>query len=488
MKANTENLEEVVRSNPDVIELFYPEKKYIYNDYYVESMPESATYRIGIILDPCRYNTYNCCMNVFGTPEYPALLKSNLEQERVFKYKVLAEDDEVGKNYFMVNEDGGSLKKSQLRSADDFQLHDKTCETLDSPTRFCQGRNFAYQRSPLRPPCMDNNASINVLGGCTAPNGTHLPHCVSVAYTSNTFIPQCNSAQEDPHCGTYLEIHMQHGTPYQPEEDVIAETQIMTRNVSGYYTTVMPLTWKKDANRVLCSYSESKLRIGTVVYIRKTAPICCCPPPYQAKTRIGSFECPIGPTSNGAFGYKPRTLADQLTLDSLMLDYPFCPIDVSYKEDRMMCSVYDVRDRRHYTRNCTAVYKSDAKRDRSWTSIDLDSEYDGICPYYESCGKTLDMGKCRYDDVRFTFVGRVGVVTAVDDSAIIPQVWVSFNYGRTSYQFDQSDVEIETRSKSMYEIWWVVRSKSWYTVQKRKAFNVTSPPCTFDTLCHLKRR
>ena len=31
------------------------------------------------------------------------------------------------------------------------------------------------------------------------------------------------------------------------------------------------------------------------------------------------------------------------------------------------------------------------------------------------------------------------------------------------------------------EIWWVVRSPTHYTVQKRKGFNVTSPKCTFDT-------
>lgn len=30
------------------------------------------------------------------------------------------------------------------------------------------------------------------------------------------------------------------------------------------------------------------------------------------------------------------------------------------------------------------------------------------------------------------------------------------------------------------EIWWVVRSRSGFTVQKRKGFNVTNPPCTFD--------
>lgn len=52
--------------------------------------------------------------------------------------------------------------------------------------------------------------------------------------------------------------------------------------------------------------------------------------------------------------------------------------------------------------------------------------------------------------MKFTFIGRIGVVTAVDNEAVIPMVWVSFNYGRTSYQFEQSQVELETRSKSMY--------------------------------------
>ena len=70
------------------------------------------------------------------------------------------------------------------------------------------------------------------------------------------------------------------------------------------------------------------------------------------------------------------------------------PVQVSYLNDyvsyisamlslyRMMCSAYDVGDRRHFTRNCTDIYKSDPNRARSWTSVDLQGEYDGECPYY----------------------------------------------------------------------------------------------------------
>ena len=67
-----------------------------------------------------------------------------------------------------------------------------------------------------------------------------------------------------------------------------------------------------------------------------------------------------------------------------------------------------------------------------------------------SCGLTLDLGKCRFTDLRFTFIGRVGLVTELDNAATIPTVKVSFNEGRTSYQFYQRDVKLETTPKSMY--------------------------------------
>lgn len=480
LERNTESLVEEVTSHPDVNLLLHPKRALLENDFYLFEYPQSAKYRIGLIVDPCRFNAYNCCINVFGSPEYPALLRSNLEQDRAFKYQVIADDEETSKNYFLVTEDGGSMKEAARRSADDYELIDYSCVSVGNPHRYCQGRNYALKRSPLRPNCVDNNQTVDALAGCYAANGTKLEKCVAVAFGSSTFIPQCG-VNEDGNCGTYLEIHMAHGTPYQSESTVIAESQIDQRNVSGFYTMTLPLTWMKNQTKVLCSYSESVFRVGSLVYIKSSSPVCCCPPPFQAATRVGSFQCPIGPTSNGAFGKRPKTLADTLVVDTLMLDYPFCPIDLSYSEDRMMCSVYDIKDRRAYTRECLAVEKIDKSRDRSWTSIDLDSQYDGMCPYYPSCGLTLDMGKCRLDDLRFTFIGQVGIVTAVDFLQVIPQVWVSFNDGRTSYQFSQLDVELETRSKSMYEIWWVVRSKSWKTVQKRKQFNITYPACTFDT-------
>ena len=73
-----------------------------------------------------------------------------------------------------------------------------------------------------------------------------------------------------------------------------------------------------------------------------------------------------------------------------------------------------------------------------------------------SCGLTLDLGKCVVlqdpprQDLRFTFRGRVGLVTELDNEAVIPMVKVSFNRGRTSYWFRQDHVKLETTPKSMY--------------------------------------
>lgn len=49
----------------------------------------------------------------------------------------------------------------------------------------------------------------------------------------------------------------------------------------------------------------------------------------------------------------------------------------------MMCSTYDVDNRRHYTRKCTAVTETEGLS-RPWGSIDIGAEtYDAVCPYYD---------------------------------------------------------------------------------------------------------
>lgn len=127
--------------------------------------------------------------------------------------------------------------------------------------------------------------------------------------------------------------------------------------MSGYYTTHIDLTYKGNSSRVLCSYTESpkRLRVGLRVYVRNTAPTCCCPPAYLTENRgdfhnevdeagdtdgnaflhqhVGSFFCPIGPSGEGPFGYLPKHITDVISIDNLIGDFPYCPIDITAKED-----------------------------------------------------------------------------------------------------------------------------------------------------------
>ena len=56
-------LTEQVKSLPDTNFYFYPERQYLYKSTYTFDFLTSVDYRIGLLVDPCRFNSYNCCMN-----------------------------------------------------------------------------------------------------------------------------------------------------------------------------------------------------------------------------------------------------------------------------------------------------------------------------------------------------------------------------------------------------------------------------------------
>ena len=421
MLENREGLvEDLYQSNEEINLFFNPERSLLYNDGFVYVYPTSEEYRIGIIIDPCRGHTdpYSCCMNVFGVPEYAALKVTGHTQERVVNYPVIGNETEVSSNYVRSYEDGTVIPSAAVRSPDDSEIHDLECQSVGVPYGYCAGKNFAFKRAPQYPACFDYNQSLNSLAPCFDPDGTSHPNCVSVAYSQNVFIGLCRG--DDPHCGTFLEIHQIEGTPYTLQTDVIAEKRITTREVSGYYTTTLPLTWMNNPKKVLCAYTESFIRIGSIVYIKPAVPVCCCPKPYKPATRVGSIQCPIGPSGGGAFGTKVKNLAQSLSVDALFIGYPYCPVNLNSEEDLMMCSAYERLDMRHYVRPCDPIVQTGGVGTKTWTSVDLDGkEYDDTCPYFDSCALTLDGGKCKGEDLVYTFMGRVGRVTFVDDVGFI---------------------------------------------------------------------
>lgn len=468
-----------IESNPDVQYIFDPDSALIDNTFYVNNFPLPEEYRISIAIDPCRYLPYNCCMNVFGTPEYTSLIDNGLEAERQVKYAVLGDESAVQINYQSVFEDASLVPVTEIRAADDDAVIDLSCERLGSPEIYCYGKNYAFRRSSFRPNCTDNNITLNSLSGCQSPvDGSYHRHCVQIGYSQNAFIGQCQG-EDLSECGTYLEVHMVQGSPYQKESDVIADVLLDTRNVSGMYTTMLPLTWMGNHSKVLCSYTETFLRVGSIVYILPTAPRCCCPIPATPSARGGSFFCPKGASGDGPFAAYSKSIADNILVDSLQRTYPFCQNDL-YGADRLMCSRLGVHDRRYFTVNCSASRQLISNRLTSYGSEDLFGfDYPGQCPYFKGCAMAAN-GKCFGTDYEFTFIGRVGRVVSLDSSGAVPFAMVTFNDGRTVYKIEQQYIQLEYRKKSMYEVWWVLRTKTSRVVQKRKGFNVTSPRCTFD--------
>jgi len=70
MSKNTLELKEQLESLPDVNYFFHPSRARPFTNGYSFDFPVTGDFRVGLIVDPCKYNNYDCCNNVFGTPEY----------------------------------------------------------------------------------------------------------------------------------------------------------------------------------------------------------------------------------------------------------------------------------------------------------------------------------------------------------------------------------------------------------------------------------
>ncbi len=175
----------------------------------------------------------------------------------------------------------------------------------------------------------------------------------------------------------------------------------------------------------------------------------------------------------------------------------------------------------YYSRKCHPVTTLEGDNENgsssSFTSSDLNGSYVSKCPLgktFESCGggsssSNNSSGRndkvCQGDDMPFTFRNRVGKVVRVPSTKDgtkgngdgdgdgqqqdnFGMYSVTFNDGRTSYDFPRHHLQIEP-SLSNYEIWFVKRHvvgngrnrKRMRVVEQKKGFRVIWPLCTFDT-------
>ena len=91
---NIQALEDEVMAHPD-LEYLKPASTQMTADSYSFFNPQH--FRVGLLIDPCRGNSPDCCMNSYGSPEYPSLITSRLEAERFYKPRVIGK-----RNWFLV--------------------------------------------------------------------------------------------------------------------------------------------------------------------------------------------------------------------------------------------------------------------------------------------------------------------------------------------------------------------------------------------------
>ena len=546
-----------VQSHEDVELLFYPEREYFDRNRYMFDEPNPIFYQIGLLVEPCKTLGYDCCVNMFGSPNYGQAttdpmpyyrggitLGDNVPAIHDIVAGGLAPADEILANVQLVTEDLEPIDATTSRRADDETYLATECTGVGEPYGYCQGVRKGQRLFTLQPNCTDNNETVVAGASCFDHAGNEHEDCVQVAYTQSAFIVQCGAGKpngefvDDPHCGTYLEVHRKSGSPYHDEEFIISDVQLLTMNTSGYNTTYISTRYgnQSSGEKVLCNYEEEVLRVGSMVLILKSAPSCCCPGAgsvwYNDQIGRGMKMCPknVLDKTSGPFAGAQDTQEEWIAADNDFYNYPFCP-PTSEDEDVMYCidiTKYPecpetpgqcVLSNRRYMYPCVPVESVNATAaacarsssadackaaDSVYSGVEnelgnraLDGVYRDKCPYFEGCGLsdgTFECPNCYGEartvwsdcggedypglDKQFTFAGRVGKVTFVpEDDA--EDYMVSFNDGRTSYPFQKEHLQME-HSNSNYEIWWVQRTRYNFIVQKRKGFKVTEPVCTFD--------
>ena len=95
------------------------------------------------------------------------------------------------------------------RQANDELIIDENCTDLYTPNNRCASARMRYIDSSQTPACWNYNTSIVAGVPCRAPlDGAVISYCIEVGFTQNAWIVECGGAySDDPHCGTFLEIH-----------------------------------------------------------------------------------------------------------------------------------------------------------------------------------------------------------------------------------------------------------------------------------------
>ena len=243
-----------VTDNMYLEDIYYPNKYILPTDFYTYKAPNrDKEYTQNVIFNPCEGYSHDCCSDTYGTPEYlsvnsdPKSINYGIRRQRL--------------------DDGSTLLQAVSRLPDDQLYIDDSCQGLNLPPgrTDCYEVRLARKPFPILPRCWNRNETVIGDGTCRSPSdGSSLNLCIELGITQTGFIYECGGEfKEDPHCGTFLEIH-------RPGfADKVSETRLRGLYPSGYRMTVISTTYKGDPNRTIC-YDQIKQGKFEMWWVQRT--------------------------------------------------------------------------------------------------------------------------------------------------------------------------------------------------------------------------
>ncbi|CAM9978182.1 unnamed protein product, partial [Phaeothamnion confervicola] len=107
-----------LRSNEYIAAYLDPELGQIETKFYVYESLDSSAYAMGLIVDPCKGQSYDCCHRRYGTPQY-AVDAAGDGSYRVVSKSVFLSATEPVSTGTLVDEFGEDVSDDNSRFADD---------------------------------------------------------------------------------------------------------------------------------------------------------------------------------------------------------------------------------------------------------------------------------------------------------------------------------------------------------------------------------
>jgi hypothetical protein len=224
-KTSVADLDQLLKMHPDILAVKVND--YVYQDYpiWTTQWNRGVDYRVEVIFDPCYKRPFDCCIGIFGTPEYV-----DFKSKRVY-YRDMGLIREDNRRYPAFYKDftdpSDKIKGVCKTNARTGQLdrHYETMLPTGNNTKSvivndltCEADYLERRESPTMPRCWDYNQTVRSSGivtdtyavkaTCIDGKGVTRTNCVTVGYSINTYLFQCHSKYDPAKCGTWLEIHI----------------------------------------------------------------------------------------------------------------------------------------------------------------------------------------------------------------------------------------------------------------------------------------